>query len=197
MYPMPEPGLILASNSAARASMLEAAGLDFMIVPAQVDERAFTGSPHDLPVILAEAKAREVSNRKPGAIVIGADQVLEWEGDILHKAADVEQAKAKLRKLSGKTHSLHSGAAVVKDGAVLWRGVQSAHLVMRILSEQDIEEYTKAAGDVLTTCVGAYAIEGLGAWLFDKIEGDNFVIQGLPLLPLLGFLKSLFPVRSG
>ncbi|MCD8563093.1 MAG: Maf family protein [Alphaproteobacteria bacterium] len=191
MFRLPDPGLVLASNSAARASMLEAAGLDFMVVPAQVDERGFSGAPPDLAAILAEAKAREVSTRKPGALVIGADQVLELEGEILHKAADREAAKEKLRKLSGKTHSLHSGAAAVKDGTVLWRSVQSAHLTMRTLSEEDIEDYTQAAGDALTTCVGAYAIEGLGAWLFEKIEGDNFTIQGLPLLPLLGFLRKI------
>ncbi|MCD8497559.1 MAG: Maf family protein [Alphaproteobacteria bacterium] len=188
MFPFPD--IILASKSAARANMLRAAGLDFNVIPADVDERSISvAESKTLAMKLAEVKAAEVSTRHPEALVIGGDQVLECEGEMLHKAGSVEEAKDKLRKLSGKTHALHSGAAVAQDGGILWRGVTSAQLTMRTLSEDDIAAYTDAAGNVLTTCVGAYAIEGLGAWLFEKIEGDNFTIQGLPLLPLLGFLK--------
>lgn len=190
MYPLPE--LVLASGSAARAAMLRAAGLEFTIIRPQVDERGITGAdPRALAVTLAEAKALEVSRRSPAALVIGADQVLELEGEILHKAAHLEEAKAKLRKLSGRTHALHSGAAAAQGGKVLWSHVETARLTMRPLTEAEIDAYIKAAGEAATSCVGAYAIEGPGAWLFEKIEGDNFTVQGLPLLPLLGFLGSI------
>jgi septum formation protein len=190
MFTFPDPGLVLASGSAVRAAMLRAAGLEFRVVPAQVDERAFGGAPKKLAVVLAEVKALEVSEREAGALVLGADQVLELEGEILHKAETLEEAKDKLRALSGKTHVLHSAAFVAKDGKILWSGCETARLTMRGLSEGDIEVYCAKAGAALTGCVGAYAIEELGAWLFEKIEGDSFTVQGLPLLPLLGFLKT-------
>lgn len=190
MFTLPE--IILGSGSAARASLLRAAGLDFTVLPAEVDERAVTAAtPEALALTLSEAKARDVSARQPGALVIGADQVLALEGEIFHKAATIEEARAKLRRLSGKTHALHSGAAVARGGEILWAHVETARLTMRVLSEADIDAYTKSAGAALTSCVGAYAIEAEGAWLFERIEGDSFTIQGLPLLPLLGFLRSV------
>lgn len=189
MFRFPDTPLILASGSAVRAAMLHAAGLEFRVIPAQVDERAFAGAPQELALVLAQAKGLEVSERKTGALVIGADQVLELEGGVLHKAGSSAEAKDKLRALSGKTHALHSAAALAKNGEILWSGLQSARLTMRALGEDDIEEYCAAAGGALTACVGAYAIEEKGAWLFEKIEGDSFTVQGLPLLPLLGALK--------
>lgn len=170
--------------------MLRGAGLPFRVIPAQVDERGYSGEPAALARTLAEAKALDVSKINPGALVIGADQVLDLEGEILHKAKDEGDAKAKLRKLSGKTHILTSGVCVAQNGAVLWSEVDRAHLTMRLLEEDFLQTYCEAAGDVLTSCVGAYALEGHGSWLFEKTEGDYFTILGMPLLPLLGFLKS-------
>jgi septum formation protein len=141
---------------------------------------------------LAREKALAVSRLHQGALVIGADQVLDCEGEIFHKAKDRGEALEKLRALSGKTHSLHSAAAVAMDGAVLWAGREEARLTMRSLSEGDLRDYAGRAGEALTACAGGYAIEEAGAWLFERVEGDHFIIQGLPLLPLLGFLKSQY-----
>lgn len=213
MHPLPD--VILASGSAARAAMLRGVGVSFRVVPSKIDERALeasfatlsldpsplrerersvaTGRGNELSTKLAQAKALDISRIHPDSLVIGADQILELNGEILHKANTLEDAKSKLRKLSGKTHSLISSVCVAKGGEVLWSGSDTAHLTMHILEDDFLQTYCDQAGDVLTACVGAYALEGHGAWLFEKIEGDYFTILGMPLLPLLGFLKTFKP----
>lgn len=183
--------LILASKSAARVGMLRAAGLSFQSIPAAIDEDAFKDgdlAPETLAQTLSYEKALAVSKQNPAALVIGSDQVLECNGQTYSKAKNVQEAKEKLQKLSGKTHHLHSGVSVVQNGAQLWSRVARASLTMHDLEDDMIEQYMQKAGDVLTHCAGAYAIEAHGAWLFEKIEGSHFTILGMPLLPLLRYL---------
>lgn len=187
---MTTPPLILASGSEARANMLRACGLDFEIIPAGIDETPNVKSPADLATDLSVRKALSVAAQHRDALVIGSDQVLDFGGEIWQKAKDKAEALKKIKKLSGQTHRLISAASVVESDQVLWSGYQNAFLSMKTLDEKDIRTYADRAGDDLTQCVGAYAIERRGAWLFDKIEGDTFVVQGLPLLPLLSFLKT-------
>ncbi len=186
---------ILASGSAARQSMLKDAGLSFDVHPADIDERQISDNllstnarASDIALKLAEEKAIAVSKQKPDQIVIGSDQVLELDGTILNKAASKDDALNKLKTMRGKTHCLISAVAVVKGGTVLWSTTDQVSLYMRDLSDDDLVRYADRAGDALTSCVGAYQIEGLGAWLFSKVEGDYFTIMGMPLLPLLGYL---------
>ena len=191
-----EQKFILASGSAARQSMLEGAGLSFEVYPADIDERRISDDllavnascRLDIALKLAEEKAITVSKQKPDQVVIGSDQVLELDGVILNKAVGKDDALKKLKSMRGKTHRLISGVAVVKNGNVLWSITDQVSLTMRDLSDDDLARYADQAGDALTSCVGAYQIEGLGAWLFSKVEGDYFTIMGMPLLPLLGYL---------
>ena len=182
------PDLVLASASRARAELLRGAGLSFKIIPAEIDERAY---PEDA-LTLAREKALAVSQQHKGALVIGADQILQFEGKVLHKAKTADEALDKLRALSGRTHRLVSGAAVARDGEILWSDVAQADMTMRVLDEDFLSLYKAAAGDALTSCAGGYALEGAGAWLFEKVEGEHSTVLGLPLLPLLGFLKTLY-----
>ena len=188
--------IILASGSPFRKAMLINAGLDIEAVPADVDERALEAplqgvSPEDVAAILAEAKATEVSERKPGALVLGCDQTLSLGDEVFHKPADMEGARRHLLALSGKTHQLNSAAVLVRDGAVLWRHVGIASLTMRKLDPAFIGRHLARVGAKALSSVGAYQIEGEGIQLFEKIEGDYFTIVGLPLLPVLKELRAL------
>ncbi|MET3662102.1 Maf-like protein [Aquamicrobium ahrensii] len=190
--------LILASGSSFRKAMLVDAGLDIEAVPAEIDERAVEAplansgvSPEDVAMILAEAKAIEVSQRRPGALVLGCDQTLSLGDEVFHKPADMEGARRRLLSLSGKTHQLNSAAVLVRDGAVLWRHVGIASLTMRQLEPAFIGRHLARVGDRALSSVGAYQIEGEGIQLFEKVEGDHFTIVGLPLMPLLAELRRL------
>jgi septum formation protein len=191
----PEP-LLLASTSATRRALLESAGLPVETEAPGVDERrveeeAAGLKPTDLAARLAQAKALAVSDRRPGRLVLGADQVLEAEGWVLHKAPDRTAAREKLLRLSGRTHSLHSAVALARDGMVVEAFGDSAHLTMRTLGADAVERYLEAAGEAVIRSVGAYEIEGFGVHLFERVEGDHSTILGLPLRPLLQRLRTL------
>ncbi|MDR7033802.1 Maf-like protein [Mesorhizobium sp. BE184] len=190
--------IVLASGSQFRKAILMNAGLDIEIVPAQIDERAAEAplqesgaSPEDVALILAEAKAVEVSTRKPGALVLGCDQTMSLGDEVFHKPADMEGARRHLLKLSGKTHHLNSAAVLVRDGEVLWRHVGTASLTMRNLDPAFIGRHLARVGPKALLSVGAYQIEGEGIQLFEKIEGDYFTIVGVPLLATLAELRRL------
>jgi septum formation protein len=190
--------IILASSSPFRKAMLANAGVEVKAVPADVDERALEAplqdsgvSPEDVALVLAEAKATEVSERRPGALVLGCDQTLSLGDKVFHKPADREGARRHLLALSGKTHQLNSAAVLVRDGKVLWRHVGIASMTMRKLDPAFIGRHLARVGAKALGSVGAYQIEGEGIQLFDKIEGDHFTIVGLPLLPLLAELRML------
>jgi septum formation protein len=188
--------LVLASASRARRHILAAAGLEVTVVPADLDERAIKTRAHRdglaadrCAVLLAEAKAAHVAQRHPGVLAIGADQMLECDGAWLDKPRDPAEARTQLALLRGRTHTLHAAVAVAADGLVQWREVEPARLTMRDFSDAFLDRYVAAMGERLCETVGAYQLEGLGAQLFARIEGDYFAILGLPLLPLLGFLR--------
>ncbi len=189
--------LILASGSATRAAMLTQAGLIFERVPADVDERAVEASidvgdvgPDDVAAILAEVKATEVAARHPGALVIGADQTLALGDRRFDKPADMDAARRQLLALAGKTHHLHAAVVVARDDTVLFRHVATASLTMRAFTPAFVGHYLAIVGERALSSVGAYQVEGYGIQLFEEIEGDHFTILGLPLLPLLGFLRT-------
>ncbi|MDB5656896.1 MAG: septum formation inhibitor Maf [Tardiphaga sp.] len=186
--------LILASQSAARKMLLSHAGISFEALPADIDERKVQQvsgltAPGEIAALLAERKAAFVSLRHPGRYVVGADQTLARGGQLFSKPAGRAEAAQQLRALAGQTHELHSAIAVVCDGATLFSDVSVAHMTMRALDDAAIDAYLDAAGNDVTTSVGAYQLERLGVHLFELIEGDHFTILGLPLLPLLKFLR--------
>ncbi|SEH79738.1 Maf family protein [Tardiphaga sp. OK245] len=186
--------LILASQSLARRELLANAGITFDAMPADIDERGIQQksglkAPGEIAALLAERKAAFISLRHPGRYVLGADQILALGDRMFSKPAEREQAAEQLAILAGRTHELHSALAVVCDGATLFSNVSVAHMTMRKLDDAAINAYLDAAGDKVTTSVGAYQLEGLGVHLFELIEGDHFTILGLPLLPLLSFLR--------
>jgi len=193
----PEPPLVLASGSATRAALLEAAGLAFLRVAPAVDESAVlaalrsAGAPaEEAAVSLAELKARSATGRSPpGSLILGADQILELEGAWLEKPADLAAARAQLASLRGRTHRLVSAAVVVKDGARIWHATASAELTVRRFTDAFLDAYLARCGETVLGSVGAYRIEGLGAQLVSRVRGDHFTILGLPLLPLLAFLR--------
>ena len=187
--------LILASESAVRRRLLEAAGLAFEVEIPSVDEEAAKASlraeglkPRDQADALAELKALSVSRRRPG-FVIGADQMLAIEGETLDKPKNIAEARDHLMRLRGRTHQLLCAAIVARDGAPIWRHVDTPKLKMRAFSEAFLNDYLENAGEAVLHSVGAYQLEGLGAQLFESVEGDYFSVLGLPLLPLLAFLR--------
>lgn len=191
------PRLILASQSHARQTMLARAGLIFDAIPADIDEGALQqamqaggAGQHAVAAALAEAKATALAAEDPQALVIGGDQLLVFDGQILTKATSRVAAADKLNRLKGRTHRLVSAACVVQGGALLWAATDEAVLTMRDFDDDFLHAYLDVAGVALTRSVGAYEFEAAGAWLFERVEGDFFTILGLPLLPLLGFLKS-------
>jgi septum formation protein len=188
--------LVLASGSTTRARLLADAGLSVLVDSAAVDEEeiraAFNAEGRHAEACataLAESKAMRVSARHSGALVLGADQILDCGGRWFEKPATIEAARAQLAALRGKRHTLVSAAAVVRNGGVIWHATDRAHLTMRGFSDAFLEAYIATAGAELLDSVGAYRLEGLGAQLFERIEGDFFTILGLPLLPLLDFLR--------
>ncbi|GAC1347384.1 MAG: Maf-like protein [Acetobacteraceae bacterium] len=189
-----EPGLLLASQSAARAAVLTAAGLRFAARPARVDEAAVKAamrqdgaSADDTALALAGLKASRVREGEP--LVIGADQLLVCEEDWFDKPSDSAAARAQLLTLRGRAHTLVTALVCRRGGNEVWRHVARPRLRMRAFSEAFLDAYLEAEGDAILSSVGAYRLEGLGVHLFDAIEGEHSAILGLPLLPLLGFLR--------
>ena len=188
--------LVLASSSRTRASVLANAGLSIAIDPAAVDEasakeslRADGAGPAAAATALAELKALKVSRRHPGSLVLGADQLLECDGAWFDKPPDLAAARRQLLALRGRRHRLYSAMVIVQDGTRLWHHVGEATLTMRNFGEPFLDGYIDRAGPDLCGSVGAYRLEGLGVQLFAAIAGDHFTILGLPLLPLLDFLR--------
>ena len=190
------PQLVLASKSAARASLLRGAGVSFEIDAARIDEtairrslRADGGNAAAAAAALADCKALEVCRRHPGALVIGADQIIDCAGVWFGTPAHMRRARDALLALRGRVHRQLSAVSVARDGVTLWRHAEAARLTMRDFSQSFLDGHLAAQGDGLLACAGAYRLEGPGVQLFAAIEGDYFTILGLPLLPLLGFLR--------
>jgi septum formation protein len=195
--------IILASTSVTRQRLLQAAGLRFTAEAAHIDEASVIESltaekakPRDVADVLAELKALKISNRHPEATVIGADQVLSLGTEMFQKPADRDAARLQLQRLRGRTHVLSSAVCVARGGSVVWRVVEEARLTMRAFSDAFLDAYLVEAGEDILGSVGAYHVEGTGIQLFSKIEGDVFTIQGLPLLPLIDFLRTHGMVRT-
>lgn len=189
-------GVVLASRSAARAALLTGAGVPFESADARVDEGALKSglladdaSTRDIADVLAEAKAVKVSARHPGALVIGADQTMDLDGALFDKPETMPIARERLRRLSGRAHKLHSAVVVARDGAPIWREVDTATLTMRPLSDDYIDAYLARGGPALLSSVGAYQLEGEGIQLFSEVRGDYFTILGLPIYGLLDLLR--------
>ncbi|MBW6528056.1 Maf family protein [Sphingomonas sp. RHCKR7] len=188
--------LILASQSASRTAMLSAAGVPFTAEPAHADEAALkaamTGArPRDLADALAELKALKVSARHPGALVLGSDSLAVLDdGTVLDKPTSRDEARDHLRRLSGRHHDLVSAAVIAEGGRAVWRVVDSARILVRTLSDPFIETYLDAEWPAIAGCVGCYRIEGPGVQLFAKVSGSQFTVLGMPLLPVLDYLRT-------
>jgi septum formation protein len=185
----------LASASSIRADMLRRAGVDLDVAISGVDETAIKSAlladdapPREMADVLADAKAVKVSRKRPG-LVIGADSVLEFDGRLYDKPQDMAEARRHLTAFRGKAHRLHSAAVIAEDGAPVWRHVATATLHVRDFTDDFLERYINAEGETLLSSVGCYRLEGLGVQLFNRIEGDYFAILGLPLLPVLDYLR--------
>jgi len=188
--------IILASQSASRRAMLEAAAVPFTALPAHVDERAIEAgladaAPDAVALALAGAKALAVSAQHPGALVLGSDSLVQVDGRRFDKPASREDAAAHLRFFSGKAMNLHSAAALARDGRVVWQVAAMASLHVISLSDAFIEDYLSAEWPAVAGCVGVFRIEARGVQLFERIEGDHFTVLGMPLLPVLGALREL------
>lgn len=186
--------IVLASASGSRHAMLTAAGVDFTVAPAAIDERAIEAEMGDcaseeIAQALAAAKAAAVSQQYPGCWVLGSDSLVEVAGQRFDKPANREAAAAHLRRFSGQVMTLHSAAALGRDGRIEWVGSDFARLVVRELSEAFIAAYLDAEWPAISGCVGAFRIEGPGPQLFERIAGDQFTVLGMPLLPVLGALR--------
>lgn len=193
--------IILASTSQTRQAMLRNAGLAFTSVAPGVDEGALAAShpywsPREVALKLAEAKAAEVSQRYPEALVIGADQVLALDNRIYAKPATTQQCRQHLLELRGRTHVLISSVVCASSGATQWFHTAEASLEMRRFSDEFLEQYLGRVGMDCLSSVGGYKIEGLGLQLFENVEGDHFTILGLPLIPLLSYLRSAGEIGS-
>lgn len=191
---LPPQPLVLASKSAVRGKLLAAAGLRFETRPAELDERAIEAQAGPLDAaavarLLARKKAEAVAAALPGRLVLAADQTLARGGKRFAKPAGRAEAAAQLRDLRGRTHELHSALALVRGGEVLFDCVDTARLTMRDFSDGFLDDYLDMAGGSALASVGAYQLEGLGVHLFERVDGDYFTILGLPLLPLLAFLR--------
>lgn len=191
------PPLILASGSSARAALLTAAGVEFEVLLARIDESAVKealgaeGAPaRDIASALAELKARRVGARRAGRLTLGADQILVCDGRLFDKPADRAEAAEHLRTLRGKTHQLLSAAVICEGETPVWRHVGQAKLTMRPFTDAFLDAYLDREGEAVLSTVGAYRLEGLGAQLFQRVDGDYFSILGLPLLEVLGFLRA-------
>jgi septum formation protein len=188
--------LILASQSASRTAMLSAAGVPFIAEPAYADEAALKAAmagarPRDLADALAELKALKVSARHPGALVLGSDSLAVLDdGSVLDKPATRDEARDHLRRMSGRHHDLVSAAVIAEGGRPVWRVVDAARIVVRPLSDPFIETYLDAEWPAIAGCVGCYRIEGPGVQLFAKVSGSQFTVLGMPLLPVLDYLRT-------
>jgi septum formation protein len=186
--------LILASKSAARRAMLDGAGVPFSVQVADVDEDAVKAvhDPADaagLAVELARIKALAVSRHDTDAWVLGADQTLAFDGGLISKARSLDEARARLSAMRGKPHALHSGAALARNGQIVWSGVDTALMQVRTFSDAFLDAYLAAEGEGLLSSVGSYKLEGVGSQLFDSIDGDYFTVLGMPLWPVLAELR--------
>lgn len=193
------PELILASKSASRRAMLDGVDLQYRAIPADIDERAigdkFAESPKKMATELARKKALFVAKNNPDALVIGSDSLVALEGKVFNKADSPQEAVEKILTLSGKTHHLISAVAVATGGVILWDACDSAAMTMRKFDEHFARDYVAKIGNAATDCVGAYQLEALGPWLFEKIDGDYFTILGMPLVQLLGYLQDYHGVK--
>ena len=188
--------IILASASQSRAALLAGAGIDVLIEPADIDELSVKddglrtqASVDTVAALLARQKAHKISAARPNALVIGADQMLDCGGKWLDKPNSLTAAGDTLRLLRGKSHELVTSVSVVHEGTEIWALTDRAKLLMRDFSDDFLDTYLSCVGDDVMLSVGAYQLEGLGVQLFERIDGDYFTILGLPLLPLLGFLR--------
>ena len=192
------PKLVLASSSPFRRMLMQNAGLAFEAHAAHIDERAVEAplerdgaTPDTVALVLAKAKAKEVSNRFPGCLVIGSDQTMSLGAQTFHKPKDMDAAASHLLALAGKMHRLNSAIAIAYNSDIVWEHVSHAELTMRPLSKDFIERHLSRVGDKALSSVGAYQLEGEGLQLFSRVDGDYFTILGLPMLPLLDKLREL------
>ena len=188
--------LILASGSASRRQILSAAQVPHVAIPADIDEERLKNELlarrvdiSDIAAALAEAKALHVSKANPDALILGADQTLLFQGDLVSKCSDMASARRLLSRLREKTHDLNVGLVLVRAGQSIWRHVETSTLTMRAFSDAFLDAYLSTEGEGILGCVGCYKLEGMGAQLFESIEGDYFSILGLPLQPLLAELR--------